>query len=131
MTVLTSNSLLDRFLSAPGKSSFDISTPIRSLVLVVATSLTLAVLYALFRGLTGMAPSHPNTRDLAVVIHVMTVLPAIPLGGYLLLAPKGGKRHKQLGKLWVGLMVTTALSAFFIRTGGGFSFIHILSLIHI
>ncbi len=91
--------------------------------------MTLATIYALFRGLTGLAPSHPNAREFAIVLHVSTVLPAVPLGGYLLLAPKGTKWHKMLGKLWVALMVATALSAVFIKWGGGlnfhFSFIHI------
>ena len=39
--------------------------------------------------------------------------------------PKGGKRHKQLGKLWLALMVATASAAIFIKTSGSFSFIHI------
>ena len=62
---------------------------------------------------------------MAVVIHVATVLPAIPLGGYLLLAPKGTKMHKMLGKIWVALMLATATSAIFIQSSGGFSFIHL------
>ncbi|MEP3421383.1 MAG: DUF2306 domain-containing protein [Erythrobacter sp.] len=114
---------------APKKPSFDISPRIRATVWIAATSMTLLTLYAVFRGLTGMAPSHPNARELAIILHVSTVLPAIPLGGYLLLAPKGTKWHKILGKLWVALMVATALSAVFIKWGGGlnfhFSFIHI------
>ena len=122
-------SKIARLFKAPAKPSFDISPRIRTIVWIAATTMTLATVYAIFRGLTGLAPSHPNAREFAIVLHVSTVLPAIPLGGYLLLAPKGGKWHKILGKLWVGLMVTTALSAVFIRWGGGlnfhFSFIHI------
>jgi uncharacterized membrane protein len=33
--------------------------------------------------------------------------------------------HKQLGKLWLVLMLVTATSAIFIQSSGGFSFIHI------
>ena len=106
-------------------AGFDIGTRTRIAVMLVATALTSFALIALFRGLTGLAPAHPNIRELAIVIHVSTVLPAIPLGGYLLLSRKGGARHKQFGKIWIALMVTTALSAIFIRTGGSFSFIHI------
>lgn len=108
---------------------FDISPHMRALVMTVATGMSIAVLVALARGLTGIAPSHPNVRDLAIVLHIATVIPAIPLGGYLLLAPKGTRWHKQLGKLWVALMVVTALSACFIKYGGGIDF-HV-SPIHI
>ena len=62
---------------------------------------------------------------MAVVIHVATVLPCVPLGAYLLLTRKGTSLHKRLGKVWVGLMVTTATAAIFIKSGGSFSFIHI------
>jgi len=109
----------------PARNAFDISPRLRAIIAIAATSMTLMVVYALFRGLTGMAPSHPNFREVAIVIHVATVLPAIPLGGFLLLAPKGTPMHKTLGKLWVALMLITATSAIFIQTGGGFSFIHI------
>ncbi|MEO1729423.1 MAG: DUF2306 domain-containing protein [Pseudomonadota bacterium] len=107
------------------KSGFDIAPRVRMLVWACAVGLTAATLIALARGLTGIAPSHVAVRHLAVVIHVATVLPAIPLGAYLLLTRKGTPRHKHLGKLWVGLMLATATSAIFIKTGGSFSFIHI------
>jgi len=136
MTVLTANSPLARFLQAPinlgngpAKQSRDIAPRTRAIVMIAATTLSLAVAYALIRCFTGLAPYHPNTRDIAIVLHVATVIPAIPLGGYLLLAPKGTKNHKLLGKIWVALMVTTAISACFIRYGGGLDF-HV-SPIHI
>ncbi len=97
----------------------------RTVIAFAATTMTLTVFYAVFRGLTGIAPDHPGMRELAIIIHVATVLPAIPLGGFLLLAPKGTPRHKMLGKIWVALMVTTATAAIFIQTSGSFSFIHI------
>ncbi|MFU7527502.1 DUF2306 domain-containing protein [Qipengyuania sp. ASV99] len=129
MTSLTANLPLPGFLKAPAKPGFDISPRMRAIVMLAATTMTLVTVYALFRGLTGIAPFHPNAREIAIVLHVSTVLPAIPLGGYLLLAPKGTKWHKHLGKAWVALMVTTALSAIFIRWGGGLNF-H-FSVIHI
>lgn len=129
MTSLTFKSPLAQLFKTPAKPGFDISPRVRALVAFAAVSMSLAVIYALFRGFTGLAPSHPNTRDLAIVLHVATVIPAIPLGGYLLLAPKGTKAHKQLGKAWVALMVITALSACFIKYGGGLDF-HV-SPIHI
>ncbi|MEP3050604.1 MAG: hypothetical protein ABJP48_12640 [Erythrobacter sp.] len=106
-------------------NSFDLSPQMRAITALAATMMTLLTLYALARGLGGFAPAHPNIREFAIAFHVATVIPAIPLGGYLLLAPKGTKMHKKLGKIWVGLMVTTATAAIFIQTGGGFSFIHL------
>ena len=111
--------------STSGRHAFDISPRLRAIIALAATTMTLAAFYAVGRGLLGFAPDHAASRHLAVVIHVATVLPAIPLGGFLLIAPKGTPMHKQLGKLWVVLMVTTALSAIFIKTSGSFSFIHI------
>lgn len=107
------------------KSGFDLSPRMRALIWAAALAMSCATLIALFRGMTGIAPSHGAARHIAIVLHVITVLPAIPLGAYLLLTRKGTPRHKQLGKLWVGLMLATATSAIFIKTGGSFSFIHI------
>lgn len=107
------------------QSSFDLSPAQRSIVVIVATALTFAAFYAVARGMLGFAPDHANIRHMAIVIHVATVLPAIPLGGYLLLARKGTKTHKMLGKIWVALMISTATSAIFIKTSGSFSFIHL------
>lgn len=125
MAILASILPVPTSLGAPKSNPLEISPWLRAVILAAATAMSLAVTIALFRGLTGIAPEHPNIRHFAIVLHVATVIPAIPLGGYLLLARKGTARHKQLGKIWVGLMVVTALSALFIRTGGSFSFIHI------
>lgn len=121
MTALT----LPTLSNSQSQNSFDISPAQRTIVAIVATALTLAAFYAVARGLLGFAPDHAATRYMAIVIHVATVLPAIPLGGYLLLAPKGTKMHKLLGKIWVALMIATATSAIFIKTSGSFSFIHL------
>ena len=112
-------------LPEQAKPAFDIGPLTRGAVILVGSTLTMLSLVALARGLFGFAPDHPNIRHLAVLIHVSSVLPAIPLGAYLLLAKKGGARHKQLGKIWLALMVTTAAAAIFIQTSGSFSFIHI------
>lgn len=124
MTVATMTSAFT-FLRPAGAPGFDIGPVTRAAVAAVAVTLTGLTALAMTRGLLGFAPSHPNIRELAIVLHVATVLPAIPLGGYLLLAKKGGALHKRLGKIWIGLMCATALSAIFIKTGGSFSFIHI------
>lgn len=104
---------------------FDIAPVTRILIALAAAAMSLACLIALTRWMAGFAPDHAHARSIAVIIHVATVLPCIPLGGWLFLTRKGGKTHKRLGKIWVSLMVTAATSAIFIRTGGSFSFIHI------
>lgn len=140
MTTTTANTdaLIDRIRSLPipflakkpsgplnTKEGFDLSPRLRMIIWACAIAMTSATVIALTRGLTGIAPSHGAARHLAIVIHVATVLPCVPLGAYLLLTRKGTKLHKQLGKLWAGLMVTTATAAIFIKSGGSFSFIHI------
>lgn len=68
---------------------------------------------------------------IAIQIHVTAVIPAALLGTYLLVRPKGTPRHRLLGKIWLALMVITALSSFFIHQINvfhGFSPIHLLSI---
>ncbi len=68
---------------------------------------------------------------IAIQIHVAAVVPAALLGAYLLVRPKGTSRHRLLGKIWLVLMVVTALSSFFIHQINmfyGFSPIHLLSI---
>jgi uncharacterized membrane protein len=68
---------------------------------------------------------------IAIQIHVAAVVPAALLGAYLLLRPKGTPIHRLLGKIWLVLMVVTALSSFFIHQINlfyGFSPIHLLSI---
>jgi uncharacterized membrane protein len=68
---------------------------------------------------------------LAIQIHVAAVVPAAVLGVYMFQARKGTARHKLMGKVWLGLMVVTALSSFFIHSINlflGFSPIHLLSV---
>jgi uncharacterized membrane protein len=78
-------------------------------------------------GLAPAAPAAPDGHELAFGVHLASVLPAIPLGLYVLLTRKDGTRQRMLGKLWMALMVSGALSALFIRHAnyGGFSWIHI------
>ncbi|MBR7651639.1 DUF2306 domain-containing protein [Brucella oryzae] len=69
---------------------------------------------------------------LAIQIHVAAVLPAAIIGLVIFIRRKGTTLHKVFGRLWVMLMIVTALSSFFIHKinlVGGFSPIHILSLL--
>jgi uncharacterized membrane protein len=63
-----------------------------------------------------------------MAIHLATVVPAIVLGAVQLARPKGSAPHRLLGRIWVALMLVAAVSSFWIRRGG-FSWIHILSVV--
>ena len=68
----------------------------------------------------------------AIQLHAFTAIAAFGLGIAVLLARKGTATHRLMGRIWVGLMVVTALSSFFVHTLrmiGPFSPIHILSVI--
>jgi uncharacterized membrane protein len=107
--------------------SFDIGPYARAAIGLVGVGFTSACAIAAIRFAAGLAPAHAGTTDIAVLIHLATVLPAVPLGAWLMLSRKGTARHKQLGKVWLALMVITALATLFIRqvNGGQLSLIHI------
>ncbi len=59
---------------------------------------------------------------LAVQLHFVTVVPAFVAGTWLLFfSRKGSPRHRLLGKVYLGLMATTAVAALFIRSFSGLS----------
>lgn len=69
--------------------------------------------------------------DPVVQVHVVSAVAAFFLGGAILWKRKGTAKHRLHGRIWVGLMVVTAMSSFFIhelRTWGLFSPIHLISV---
>lgn len=64
-----------------------------------------------------------------ILIHLGTALAALVLGIAVFLRRKGNFAHRVLGRAWVGLMLVTAVSTYWIRGGGNFSWIHGLSVI--
>ena len=69
-------------------------------------------------------------------LHLATVLPAFVLGTWLMLASrKGSPRHRLIGKIYMGLMLVTAVLTLFMpaavgpRLLGHFGFIHLFSLL--
>jgi uncharacterized membrane protein len=64
-----------------------------------------------------------------IVVHLVTAVAAVAIGGAMLAMRKGTRMHRLLGRTWVGLMLTTALVSFGIRHGGHFSWIHLLSVL--
>ena len=115
-----------RAAAVTAKASFDIGPATRTAISLACTAMTFAIAWALGKAALGMAPDVSHYAKLPVILHVAVVLPTIPLGGWLLLAKKGTPMHKQLGKVWLALMLIIAAAAIFIQTSGGFSWIHLV-----
>ncbi len=70
-----------------------------------------------------------------VYAHLATVLPAFVIGTYMMVSRKGSKIHRLLGKIYMVLMMTTAIIALFIKAEvgpqlfGHFGFIHLFSVL--
>lgn len=98
------------------------------MALLILGVITLAVLARSFTG-----PSDYRTPAWAIWLHLATVVPALPLGAWLLWRPsKGDAAHRIAGRTWVALMIVTAIDSFWIRTiTGGIGPIHIFSVVTI
>ena len=65
----------------------------------------------------------------SVLLHLFTAIPALLLGAFILSRRMGTFVHKLTGRLWVALMLVTAVSSFGIKSAGQFSWLHILSVV--
>jgi uncharacterized membrane protein len=68
---------------------------------------------------------------LATRVHAFAAMAAFALGAAQLAAPKGTVPHRTMGWIWVLLMVTVAMTSFWIhdlRVWGEWSPIHLLSI---
>ena len=67
-------------------------------------------------------------------LHLGSLAPSIVIGGYLLLNQKGTPAHRLLGKIYMGLMLFTAIITLFMEALVGpkflnhYGFLHLLSL---
>lgn len=69
--------------------------------------------------------------SLPIQLHIVTVAPAAVIGAWLLASRKGTPLHRLFGRIWIALMVASAVSSLFIHTirmVGPFSPIHLLSV---
>ena len=124
MNAITLPTIARRTAAKPS-AGFDIGPATRTAISLACFTMSFAVIFALGKAALGMVEGIEAYAKLPVIIHVAAVLPTIPLGGWLLLAKKGTAMHKQLGKLWLVLMLITATTAIFIQTSGSFSWIHL------
>jgi uncharacterized membrane protein len=63
-----------------------------------------------------------------VWIHMSAALAALALGAAVFLARKGTFLHRIAGRFWAGLMLVAAISSFWIKGDGSYSWIHLLSI---
>lgn len=73
------------------------------------------------------------TQHPEVAVHLAAALGALALGLFILYGRKGNDRHRWMGRAWVLLMGTAALSSAFIQGGKlpglyGFSPIHLFTV---
>lgn len=110
---------------------FDITPRQRLLLGIAGGAVSAFALYAVIRALLGFAGPTDWLRNVALIVHLATAIPAIPLGAFVLLGRKGGPRHRLLGRTWLALMTATAISTIFIRdlNNGNFSFVHLFTLL--
>lgn len=64
-------------------------------------------------------------------LHLSTISPAFLIGAYLLLNSKGTAMHRLLGKVYMGLMLFTALVTLFMAAEVGPTLFHHFGLIHV
>jgi uncharacterized membrane protein len=69
-----------------------------------------------------------NTFTPVILVHTFAALAAVALGTAMFLARKGTFVHRIAGRSWVALMLVTAISSFWIKSSGSFSWIHLLSV---
>ncbi len=64
-------------------------------------------------------------------IHLLTVVPCVFIGAYLLFTKKGGNIHRLLGKIYMSLMVLTAIVALFMEARVGPKFLDHFGWVHL
>ena len=71
------------------------------------------------------------TYETIMYAHLITVVPCIFLGAYGLIAKKGTKIHKGLGKIYMVLMLITAVLTLFMPADVGGRFLNHFGWIHL
>lgn len=72
-----------------------------------------------------------TTYGMLTAAHLATILPAFLIGTYIIIAKKGTKSHKVLGRTYMILMMTTAVITLFMESTFGFSLLGHFGPIHI
>ena len=100
------------------------------LLLLPVVAVSTLVGAALARRIASGLPLLPSEHSAWLALHLVSVIPALPLGAFILWRRKGGRLHRMLGRVWAGLMLLTALSSFGLHgMTGRLSWIHILAVV--
>ena len=100
------------------------------LIALAAGGLSALLLAALLNRIGSGRDFLPSGHSIWLTVHLLTVIPAVPLGGYVLVRRKGDRLHRMLGRTWAVMMMVAALSSFGLHSvTGGFSPIHLLSIL--
>lgn len=70
---------------------------------------------------------HPNFTPI-ILAHTVAAFAAIALGAAMFVARKGTFLHRVAGRTWAALMLAVAVTSFWIKSSGSFSWIHLLSV---
>lgn len=102
-----------------------------AMIVIAGMSVACAVAIGRLAATPDRVTIAPHIPHLWLTIHLVCAVPAIPLGGWILLNRKGDRRHKMLGRIWGIMMLGAALSSFALTglLGGSFSPIHALSIL--
>jgi uncharacterized membrane protein len=74
------------------------------------------------------AAGQPTAMSPWLALHLASIVPAMPLGAFVLFRPKGNRIHRLAGRIWAGLMLVAAVSSFrVVGLTGHLSPIHLLS----
>jgi uncharacterized membrane protein len=63
-----------------------------------------------------------------IVTHTVIAVAAMGLGAFTFSRQKGSPIHKLSGRIWVALMIAVAVTSYWIRSEGSFSWIHGMSI---
>jgi uncharacterized membrane protein len=71
----------------------------------------------------------PAALPLPILIHLSAAFAALGLGIVMLVRRKGTLSHKFWGRIWAGLVLTVAISSFWIPRFLHFTWIHLFTLL--
>ena len=118
------------------KAADSLPTTVRAVALP-ALAFNAAVLWLLRDRLAALAGARLHAPDWALLtrqawviqLHLAAAVSALLVAVFMLWGAKGTRVHRTVGWAWAALMMTTAVSSFFVRTlnPGHLSSIHILS----
>ena len=69
-----------------------------------------------------------KSMNIFLALHLITIIPCLVLGPFILLRERGDKIHVIIGKIWAYLMIVSCLLTFGITHNGNYSWLHGLAI---